>query len=333
MARSIQSFIDSRKARWERLEGLLESLERQDVKGLDASRLLDLGGLYREAAADLARLQTLREDGADPDDLENYLNHMVGRAYGQIYRPPPPRWSSLRGFLRFTIPETFRDTLPWTLAALALFLLGFTYGLAATLSDNAFIPLIVSPDLIGQVEEGKVWFDSILAVRPLASSMIMRNNISVSFLAFALGITFGLGTCYLMVFNGLMVGALAGLCHTHGLDVPFWSFVLPHGVIELTAIFMAGGAGFLLATGLLFPGDLPRKEALVRQGRRAGRLVLGCVPLLILAGIIEGFFSPARVSAWVKFSLAGLLLVLLLCYLLFPASIKDPGPSPQGNVP
>ena len=186
----------------------------------------------------------------------------------------------------------------------------------ATLTDPGFIPLIVPQHLIRQVEGGEVWFDSILSVRPLASSMIMTNNISVSFLAFALGMTFGLGTLYLMTFNGLMLGTLAALCHINGLNVPFWSFVLPHGVIELTAIFMAGGAGFLLGTALFIPGDLPRKEALVQKGRRAVRLVLGCVPLLIVAGIIEAFFSPTPIPAGLKFAMAGILLVLLFSYLL-----------------
>jgi uncharacterized membrane protein SpoIIM required for sporulation len=328
MTESIKHFVDSRRNRWERLESLIRPLERGDLKGLTSSRLIDVGRLYREAAADLARIQTFRKEGAIPDELEGYLNQLVWRAYGQIYRSPPPGWPSLWGFLRFTFPETFRKTAPWTLLALGVFLLGFTYGFVATLTDGTFIPLIVSPHLIQQVEEGKVWFDSILAVRPLASSMIMTNNISVSFLAFALGMTFGLGTFYLMAFNGLMVGALAGLCHMHGLDVPFWSFVLPHGVIELTAIFMAGGAGFLLATALLLPGDLPRKEALTRRGRQAGRLVLGCVPLLIVAGVIEGFFSPAHLPAWLKFVLAGLLLALLLLYLVLGPTRDYKSPRP-----
>jgi uncharacterized membrane protein SpoIIM required for sporulation len=158
----------------------------------------------------------------------------------------------------------------------------------------------------------------------------MTNNISVSFLAFALGITFGLGTLYLMVFNGLMVGTLAGLCYTHGLGIPFWSFVLPHGVIELTAIFIAGGAGFLLGGALLFPGDLPRKDALPKRARQAGRLILGCVPLLVIAGIVEAFFSPIQVHAGLKFGMAGLLLALLLCYLLLPR--PAPRPLSQSNI-
>jgi uncharacterized membrane protein SpoIIM required for sporulation len=261
----------------------------------------------------------VRSPDDPPNEMQKYLNQLVARGYGQVYRSPPPRWISFWQFLRFTFPSTFRETAPWTLFAFLVFFFGFLYGLGATLLDSAFVPLVVPPHLIQKVEEGKVWFDSIVAVRPLASSMIMTNNISVSFLAFAFGMTLGVGTLYLMVFNGLMLGAIAGLCHTHGLDIPFWSFVLPHGVIELSAIFIAGGAGFLLATALLAPGDLPRKQALMKRARQAGRLILGCVPLLVVAGIVEAFFSPSLVPAGVKFTLAGILLTLLLAYLVLPS--------------
>jgi uncharacterized membrane protein SpoIIM required for sporulation len=333
MPQTIQSFITSRKARWERLETLVKALERGETRKLGASDLRDINRLYREATADLARLQAFSMEHPLPEELETYLNDLVGRAYGQIYRNPPPAWSSLWTFLRTTFPRTFRETWPWTLIALSVFGFGFAYGLGASLTDEAFIPLVVPPHLIQKVEGGEVWFDSILAIKPLASSMIMTNNITVSFLAFALGITFGLGTLYLMAFNGLMVGTLAGLCHAHGLSIPFWSFVLPHGVIELTAIFVAGAAGFLLATALLAPGDLPRKEALIHRARQAGRLTLGCVPLLVVAGIIEGFFSPAHVSPNLKFSTAVGLFVLLLSYLLLPGPTKAPSVSPRGSVP
>jgi uncharacterized membrane protein SpoIIM required for sporulation len=319
MAQSIQKFLQSRKPRWERLETIIQALERGQMRPLTASDLLDLGRLYREATADLARIQGVRSPDDPPSEMEKYLNQLVARGYGQVYRSPPPRWISLWQFLRFTFPSTFRETAPWTLFAFFIFFLGFLYGLGATLLDSGFVPLVVPAHLIQKVEEGKVWFDSIVAVRPLASSMIMTNNITVSFLAFAFGITLGVGTLYLMVFNGLLLGAIAGLCHTHGLDISFWSFVLPHGVIELSAIFIAGGAGFLLATALLAPGDLPRKQALMKRARQAGRLILGCVPLLVVAGIVEGFFSPSLVPAGVKFALAGGLLTLLLAYLLLPS--------------
>jgi uncharacterized membrane protein SpoIIM required for sporulation len=333
MAQSIQNFVESRKPRWERLEMLIKTLEHRRKKNQPAWDPLELARLYREATSDLARLQSFRKEASDPEDLEIYLNQLVGRAYGRIYRTPPPSWASLWNYLRSTFPEIFLKTAPWTLTALGIFLLGSIYGFVVALTDDSFITLLAPPQLIQQVEEGKVWFDSILAVRPLASSMIMTNNISVCFLSFALGITFGLGTIYLMAFNGLMLGALAGLCYTNGLGIPFWSFVLPHGVIELTAIFISGGAGLLLGTALWVPGDLSRKEALTQRGRQAGLLVIGCVPLLIVAGIIEGFFSPAPFPAALKFVVAVILFLLLLLYLLSPRLIKAPAASLPGSAP
>jgi len=330
MAESIRKFIESRRPRWEKLETTIQSLERGR---LSASELIGLTRLYREATADLARLQTFQNQESLEDELKAYLNHLVARAYSQIYRSSPPRMASLWRFLRSGFPDTFRETLLWTLLALSLFTLGLAYGFITAISDSSFVALIVPPQLIQKVEGGEVWFDSILAVKPLASSLIMTNNISVSFLAFAMGMTFGLGTFYLMVFNGLMVGTLAGLCYTHGLSVPFWSFVLPHGVIELTAIFIAGGAGFLLGGALLFPGDLPRKDALLKRARQAGRLILGCVPLLVIAGIVEAFFSPIHVDPGLKFGMAGILFALLLCYLLLPRAKGGLFASRPGSAP
>jgi len=324
MSQSIEKFIESRRPRWEHLEKLLQSLERGKGRNLQPADLPDIGRLYREATADLARLQTFQQEAVLPDELLDYLNHLVARAHSQIYRSPTPGWTQFWRFLRFTFPQTFRATASWTLSALAIFLLGWIYGFVAGLIDDTFIPLVAPPHLIQQVEGGKVWFDSILAVRPLASSAIMTNNISVTFLAFALGVTFGLGTVYILAFNGLLLGTLAALCHLHGLSVDFWSFVLPHGVIELSAIFIAGGGGLLLGSALTVPGDLSRKEALVQRGRKAVQLILGCVPLLILAGVVEGFFSPAHLPPWIKFLTAGGLVGLLLCYLIVPAPYSRP---------
>ena len=329
MTESIRKFIESRRPHWKRLETTIQSIERGR---LSASELIGLTRLYREATADLARLQTFQDQEGLEDELKTYLNHLVARSYSQIYRSSPPRMASLWRFLRSSFPTTFRETLLYTLLALSAFTLGLAYGFITAISDSTFVALIVPPQLIQEVEGGTVWFDSILAVKPLASSLIMTNNISVSFLAFAMGMTFGLGTLYLMVFNGLMVGTLGGLCYTHGLSIPFWSFVLPHGVIELTAIFTAGGAGFLLGGAFLFPGDLSRRDALLKRARQAGRLILGCVPLLVIAGLVEAFFSPIHVHAGFKFGMAGILLALVLCYLLLPRAKGALFASRPGNA-
>jgi uncharacterized membrane protein SpoIIM required for sporulation len=94
-----------------------------------------------------------------------------------------------------------------------------------------------------------------------------------------------------------------------------WSFVAAHGVLELPAIFISGGAGLEIARGLLFPGLLPRRESLAQAGGRAARLMIGIVPMLVVAGIIEGFVSPSGLATPLKFLLSGVLLVALTTYL------------------
>jgi uncharacterized membrane protein SpoIIM required for sporulation len=134
-------------------------------------------------------------------------------------------------------------------------------------------------------------------------------------MTFASGITAGIGTLYLLFFNGMMLGVIGVACGTHQMSVPLWSFVLPHGVLELPAIFIAGGAGLRLAQALLFPGILSRRDSLATGGTDAVRLLVGVIPMLIVAGTIEAFFSPSGTPALLKFIAAATLFILLVAYL------------------
>jgi uncharacterized membrane protein SpoIIM required for sporulation len=144
----------------------------------------------------------------------------------------------------------------------------------------------------------------------------MTNNIRVSFLAFAGGVLLGLLTVYVLIVNGLQIGGILGLCAQFGLADELLTFVVGHGVIELSVIFVAGGSGLQLGWALLRPGPYRRRDALVRAGRRAVRLVAGCVPLLIIAGLIEGFISPSALPATLKANVGLISGVLLYTYWL-----------------
>jgi uncharacterized membrane protein SpoIIM required for sporulation len=173
-----------------------------------------------------------------------------------------------------------------------------------------------------------MWTHSIVGVKPLASSAIMTNNLSVSFAAFAGGILGGIGTVYMMIFNGVLIGVVGVACYRAGLSVSLWSFIAPHGALELPAIFIAGGAGLLLARGLLAPGFLSRRDSLTEAAAVAVRLLLGVVPMLIIAGLIEGFISPTDLPADLKFALGASVFVLLAAYTLLvkPAAREDSAP-------
>jgi uncharacterized membrane protein SpoIIM required for sporulation len=128
--------------------------------------------------------------------------------------------------------------------------------------------------------------------RPYAASAIMTNNVQVTYLAFAGGVAAGAGTVLALVTNGIQLGGVMGLYQANGILSLILAFVAPHGVLELSAIAIAGGGGLLIGSALLLPGAMTRREALVIRGRRAIRLIAGSTMLLVVAGTLEGFVSP-----------------------------------------
>src|ERR1700685_2235908 len=184
-----------------------------------------------------------------------------------------------------------------------------------TLRDPSFAYRLLGPAMIETIEQHHMWTESIVTIKPLASSGIMTNNLSVAFSMFALGITGGLGTIWMLTLNGLLLGVVGAATARAGMALQLWSFVAGHGALELPAIFISGGAGLEIARGMLFPGLLPRRESLALAGGRAARLMIGIVPMLIVAGILEGFVSPSGLAIPLKFLLSGVLLTALITYL------------------
>src|SRR6266849_6824801 len=308
-------WLEKRKPYWARLEQLVQRSSR-GVAALSHSESQELGLLYRQTASDLA---TVREDAAN-QQLAAYLNQLLGRSHNLIYMGHKPKVSGIVRFYTETYPAVFRETLLQTLLALAIFAAAGLAACIITIHDPGFAHRLLGPHMMETIEQRKMWTDSIVTIKPVASSGIMTNNLSVAFSSFALGITAGLGTIWMMIMNGLLIGVIGAATWRAGMAVQLWSFVAPHGVLELPAIFIAGGAGLEIARGMLFPGLLPRRESLARAGGRAARLVLGIVPMLIVAGIIEGFVSPSGLATPLKFLLAAVLFAALTAYLARPGT-------------
>jgi uncharacterized membrane protein SpoIIM required for sporulation len=151
------------------------------------------------------------------------------------------------------------------------------------------------------------------------SGLIATNNIRVAVLAFVLGFTFGLGTTFVLFNNGLMLGTVFGVCHNYGMADRLLTFIAPHGVLELTAIFISGGAGLLISRSLLFPGRYKRMDSLKLVSKEATGMFCGCIPLLLVAGMIEGFISPRTdLSVNIKVIVSAATAVCLLLYLFVP---------------
>jgi uncharacterized membrane protein SpoIIM required for sporulation len=314
-------WIEKRRPHWNRLEQLVSASGR-GISALSPSELQELALLYRQTATDLA---TVREDQTTAS-LALYLNQLLGRAHNLIYMGRRTERRGIWTFYKDTYPAIFRETFADTLTAFILFLAAAFAGFLMGIADAGFPRHVLGPHMMASIEKHEMWTHSIVTVKPLASSAILTNNLSVSFATFALGITAGIGTVWMMLLNGLLIGVVGVACWREGMSLQLWSFVAAHGVLELPAIFIAGGAGLGIARGLLFPGSLPRGESLARAGARSVKLVLGTVPLLLVAGFVEGFISPTELHPGIKFTLAAGLFTLLVLYLSRkPALLGTPG--------
>jgi uncharacterized membrane protein SpoIIM required for sporulation len=312
-------WLEKRKTYWARLEQLVDRSKRGGISALDHRELQELGLLYRQTASDLA---AVRED-VTSNQLAFYLNQLLGRAHNLIYMGHKQKISGLVRFYAQTFPQVFRETSRQTLLAFLIFAVTGVASWAVTIHDPTFAHRLLGPQMMDTIEKREMWTQSIVTIKPLAASTIMTNNLSVSFATFALGITAGIGTVWMLVVNGLLIGVIGAATWQAGMALQLWSFVAPHGVLELPAIFIAGGAGLEIAGGMLFPGLLPRRESLARAGGRAARLVLGIVPMLVVAGIIEGFVSPSGIATPLKFLLAAVLFAALATYLVGRSSPEE----------
>jgi len=307
-------FIDTRKDNWKRLEELLAKTEGvSGLRGLPRAEVRELGELYRRAAADLA---VARAETRDPK-LINYLNGLVIRAHGKIYRAEGQGLKLFRKFLVSEFPATFRLTYRYTLAA--FFIFAFFAGASFILcyTDQGFIDTLGLSEVQALAQSDSKWWLELNQANQIGSSQILTNNIQVSFMAFAMGALAGLGTIYVLANNGLLIGGVVGTCFRENpaFGSELLSFMVGHGVVELSCIFIAGGAGLMIGRSMLVPGDLSRIDAIKASGIRAVKLAVGCAFLLVFAGIIEGFLSPSNLPSFVKYGTGAATGAVMYAYL------------------
>ena len=319
----LKTFLESRLGKWKRLEDLTARVSRLRLNSLSGEEVREFGQLYRRTAADLA---IAREEISD-QRLVNYLNYLVGRAHGAIYRSESSGFGVFVIFFLYEFPAVFRKTFRYTLTAFTVFMLSALFAYAACLVDEGFADR-VEPGRRHKIASHDNWTEDVNSANPLMATSIQSNNITVTFLAFAGGVLAGVGTLWILFTNGLVLGMVFELCIRYRFwDIPI--FIAAHGAIELTAIFIAGGAGLLIGKALLMPGDLRRIDALVENGRLAIKLILGCIPMLLIAGLIEGFISPAHIPAAFKFSVSGISALVMVMYFI-KRDAREAPPTPNG---
>ena len=257
--------------------------------------------------------------------LVNRLHGRVLLGHQILYRQKIFQPSKILNFFSLTFPSTFRHTIAYFGAALLLFLIPFFGSGAACYFQHDLIYSIMDPSRVAQMEfsydpanpsYGRS-ADKQQKSRIAMFGFYIRNNIGIGFRTFAGGLLAGAGTVFFLVFNGVVLGAVAGHITRLGFTSTFWPFVSGHGAFELTAIVISGAAGLILARAVIAPGNRYRRDALKRAALTALQLILGAAAMLVLAAFIEAFWSPAAVPASVKYGAAALLWALVIAYLGF----------------
>jgi uncharacterized membrane protein SpoIIM required for sporulation len=304
-------FRREREATWLELEKLVERVEKKGVRTLSAAELTRLPVLYRAALSSLSVARSISLDR----NVVAYLESLCGRAYLCVYSSKRSFKAAVIEFVTVGLPDAVR-AIRWSILIAALsMLLGVVTAFVLVSEDSDYFYTFVEagyaqgrdPTTATEVlRDGLYETDHQTESLTEFAAHLFSNNAGIGLKAFALGVAFGLPVFYLMFANGLVLGAFAALYHERGLSLDLWGWLLPHGVTELLAVVLCGGAGLVLAHAFIFPGRHSRRDNLALRGRIAGRVVLGAVFLFFVAGLIEGLFRQSVTSVPVRYALAGL---------------------------
>ncbi len=316
----LAEFVDLKRPKWDTLERLLDLAEAKGLGQLSLDDARSLSRLYRGASSDLLWVRSR----AGSADVSGYLNDLVGRAYALTYPGKRARWSDVWRFLSIGFPALMRAEMRMVLAALLIFWAGFGFGWIGMVFVPDAAPYLVPKqhlrvDPTKRVAEEADAKGATAQQQTQFASQLANNNISVAFFAFALGITAGVGTVYVLFWNGILLGALAWVYASKGLLTWFWAWILPHGIPEISAICIGGAAGLVIARGLIAPKGESRRAAVKREAATAVKLVLGTVALFLLAASIEGTISqihPPRLSYGFKLTFADVTGAAVWAYLV-----------------
>lgn len=284
------------------------------MRTLTPQEIFELGRLYRTTTSDLAYAQGRGFDGA----LLEYLNRSVARAHARVYAGTAGSgWERIADFYARGFPHEFRRSLPYfalcTALTIACAVVAYVLVRGHPADAYALLPkLLVSERIRKSLHDSNFAVDPSFA--PAMSATIITNNVKVAVIAFAGCVTLGAMTIYIVGFNGLMLGGMAALFTNAGFGGDFWATIAPHGVIELTAIQIAGAAGLLIAAAFVYPGRMRRRDLVVENARRAGTLIAGVGSMLVVAGTIEAFVSPRRLPPTDRIAVGALTAALLILY-------------------
>jgi len=312
-----RAFVKQRQAEWARFQRMVDRLERRSFRRMNGASAREFSRLFRELAHDLALVRS-RGWG---QELESYLNDLAARGHNAFYHAPPGRWGRFLQFLSAGYPRLFRKNFGYFgVAAICLFLpMAIAWIVVQGNPDLAH--RVMAPQQLQMME---AMYDKDTASpeeihfaeqQATMGGFYVYHNVGIALRAFGAGLLFGVITIYVLVSNGITIGTIAGFLISRGHGEAFLSFVISHGAFELTAIAVAGGAGLMLGNAVLHPGQRTRLESLQTRGREAVQIAGGAVVMLMIAALVEAFWSPAAIPALVKYLVGGMFWVLVALYL------------------
>lgn len=308
---NLRQFINNFRPEWQQLENQILAMNK-GKRHLTNKEIKNFHQSYLKVTQSLSYSQTYFPE----EEVTFYLNELVAKAHNLLYRDTVTSKSQFRHFFSRTFIKLLTEQRNFVLLAMILFLIGGVGGFLSVLSDPLNLYTILPAQITESVDPEFLGASDGMSGSSFMSASIMTNNIQVAFLAFAGGLSFGLITVYVLIYNGIIVGALAALFWHSNMTYEFWAYILPHGMIELTAIFIAGGAGLLMGYKLFVPGPYKRSYQLKVQAIRSVQLLIGTIPLFIIAGIIEGYITPSTISLEMKYLVAFITVIGLMAYIV-----------------
>lgn len=285
-----EEFIDVNGERWKRLEILSEKIKKRGYRSMSKDELDSFLLLYRQTSADLAFIRTHFPNSR----TEEFLNSLIAKSHAQLSRTPSTSPYRIFNFYKETFPQLFAKNILFIGIAFLLFMgTAMISGIGLHYDHEFFMGICPVSESVMQerAERGTVGPNMDAFIAPIASSSIIVNNIQVGIMTFSTGVALGLGTVFYLFINGVMMGVFSAYFIAEGLGISLLANILPHGILELTAIFICGGAGLMIGDSIIHPGKCTRSQSIASRGQEATQLVVGTVVLFLIAGVIEGYFS------------------------------------------
>lgn len=307
----VDQFLLTNQPTWSRLDELMGKAGR-GVGRLSPAELDELVRLYQRVSSHLSYARTYYHDPA----LSAALTRRVARANALVYGTRARTFRAIARFFILTFPAAVWHSRRFVLAsAILVFVPALALGIWIANSSeavNATAPSEVRQALINHD------FEDYYSSEPAAAfaSKVFTNNVQVAILAFAFGVCLCVPTALVLVNNGANVGAAGGLFAAAGQQGKFWGLILPHGMLELTAVCIAGAAGLRLGWTLIDPGDQSRATALAEEGRRAVVIVVGLIGAFAIAGLIEGFVTGSGLPTWLRVGIGVVVELAFVAYVV-----------------